>query len=89
MALAPKTATSTQAISIRVPQDFLDLLDEYVGYLGHASDRTYVLIESARQQIASDRGFKAARAARARTLTHLTGEDPDERPRPAPNGGPA
>lgn len=64
MALPPKKAVSTQTISIRAPEDFLQLLDDYVAYLGHATDRTYVLIESARQLIAADKGFKNTRVTR-------------------------
>jgi hypothetical protein len=64
MAIEPKPLVATEPVNIRVPQDVLEQLDAYCKFLGGATDRTYVIVETLRQVIARDKRYRKARTNR-------------------------
>ena len=61
MAITPKPVVATESLTVRLPKEVLELLDDYCRFLGGASDRTYVVTEALRQVVGRDRGYRKSR----------------------------
>lgn len=64
MPITPKPLVTTEPVNLRIPQDVLELLDDYCRFLGGATDRTYVILEALRHTIGRDRRYRKARDSR-------------------------
>jgi Arc/MetJ-type ribon-helix-helix transcriptional regulator len=58
MPIQPKPLNETETVSVRFPKHLLDQLDAYCKYLGGASDRSYVIVESVREVVERDKDFQ-------------------------------
>ena len=84
MPLAPKQAQETVTISVRVPRPLLDDIDAYCQYLGGASDRTYVVVEAAREVLERDKRFQKSRRRAEPADDATTAPAKPAEPSPAP-----
>ena len=58
MPITPKPVVATEVLTVRLPKETLELLDDYCRHLGGASDRTYVVSEALRLVINRDRSYQ-------------------------------
>jgi predicted transcriptional regulator len=58
MAIRAARKIELQAITTRFPQDLLERIDQYADFLGGATERSYVIVEAVRAEIARNREFR-------------------------------
>ncbi len=64
MPIPPKPIIETESLTVRLPKELLELLDDSCRFLGGASDRTYVVTEALRQVVGRDRRYRKFRDGR-------------------------
>jgi len=72
MSITPKPVLATESLTVRLPKEVLELLDDYCRFLGGATDRTYIVTEALRQVVGRDRRFRKSREARSSSFTPAT-----------------
>lgn len=72
MAITPKPVVATESLTVRLPKELLELLDDYCRFLGGATDRTYVVSEALRQVVGRDRRYRKSRDGRSTPSTPPT-----------------
>ncbi len=72
MPITPKPVIETEALTVRLPKELLELLDGYCRFLGGATDRTYVVAEALRHVVGRDRRYRRHREGTRAPSTRTT-----------------
>jgi hypothetical protein len=63
--IQPKPAVELETVTLRLPVQLVQSVDQYAKYLGGSTDRTYVIGQAIEIALAQDRDFQRALASPA------------------------